>query len=160
MPRIAFAFAAALICILAADGGHAQEATEAERAPTAEDMIEVAREAYRPPGLRPRCAEGAPGEIVVCAPVDHDSFRVSSPTDDAIAAGEAVDDGIPRASDLFKPPPCVPSLLSLCVSVGGGTPRPSLIDLEALPEPLSPEDAARVFRAEDVPPETQNSNLP
>ena len=153
MPRTAAAFAAALVAVLVAHDAHAQDAakTEAEHVPTAEDLIEVAREAYRPPGLRQRCPEGASGEIVVCAPVDNDSFRVSSPTDDAIAAGEAVSDGVARAPAL-APPPCNPRSPG-CIKFGQPPPMPPMVDYDAIPVPLTPEEAARVFRAEDGPPE-------
>ncbi len=124
----------------------AQEAPD--DGPTAEQMIEVAREAYRPPGLRRKCPPPErPGEIVVCAP-DPDEYRVSSPTDDAIAAGEPVADGVPRAPDVFGLPPC--NTQTVCMKVGRAPPPIYIIDLEAIPEPLTPEQAAKVFRAEDL----------
>jgi hypothetical protein len=116
--------------------------------PSAEEMIGVARELYRPSGLRERCSAPAPGEIVVCAPAS-DEFRVTSPTDDAIATGEAVFDGLPRAPDVFGLPPC--SAYVFCSKVGRVPPPVYLIDLEAIPEPLTPEEARHVFRAEDAP---------
>lgn len=116
--------------------------------PTAEEMIEVAREAARPPGLRRRCPTPKGNEIVVCAP-DPDEYRVPSGLDDAIAAGRAVPDGIPRAPDVFGLPPC--EAYAFCATVGRDPEPPLIIDLEAIPEPLTPEEAALVFRAEDLP---------
>ena len=116
--------------------------------PTPQEMIEVARETYRPPGLGSDCPVGRPGEIVVCAS-NPDEFRVDSSTDEAIAAGEPVDDGIPRAPNVFGIPPCESYMM--CTKFGSVPPYPPLIDLEALPEPLTREEAANVFHAEDRP---------
>ena len=97
MPR--FAVALALIAaIIGAAPAVAQD--EASAQPTAEEMIETAHEAYRPPGLTERCAPGSADEIVVCAP-NPDKYRVSSPTEDAIATDRPVPDGIPRAPDMW-----------------------------------------------------------
>jgi hypothetical protein len=119
-----------------------------EAAPTAEEMIEAAREAYRPRGLRRRCPVGAPGEIVVC-PSDPDEHRVPSSLDEATAAGRAMFDGVPRAPDVFGLPSCE---IVHCVSVGSPPPPLYLIDLKAIPEPLTPEEARQVLRAENPSP--------
>ena len=149
LPRKAAAFLLAALALADAPPGHAQESAAAAPRPTAEQMIEVAREAYRPPGLRKRCPQPTtPDEIVVCAP-DPDEFRVSSPTDDAIRAGQPVPDGLPRAPDVFGLPPC--KAYAFCAKMGRTPEPPLLIDLAALPEPLPPEEAALVFRAEDLP---------
>ncbi len=149
LPRKAAAFVLAVLALAGATPGHAQEVTAAASPPTAEQMIEVAREAYRPPGLRRRCPQPTtPDEIVVCAP-DRDAFRVSSPTDDAIRAGQPVPDGVPRAPDVFGLPPC--KAYAFCAKMGRTPEPPLLIDLAALPEALTPEEAALVFRAEDRP---------
>jgi hypothetical protein len=124
--------------------------TEAEPAPSAEEMIEIARETWRSPGLHRRCTPPEPGEIVVCAP-DSEEFRVESPTDEAIRKGERPPGLPPNAMHLFEPPPCVPSLLSFCGKFGKAAVPPSRIDLTRLPEPLTPEEAARILRAEDAP---------
>jgi hypothetical protein len=139
------AFAGA-ICCFAGSSALAQE--EAEAPPTAERMIEVAREAYRPPGLRRRgCPPPErPGDIVVCAP-DHEDHRISSPTQDAIAQGTAVPDGLPRAPDVFGLPPCNGG----CISIGSPPPPLYLIDLTAIPEPLPPEEARQILRADPEP---------
>ena len=115
--------------------------------PTAEEMIEVAREAYRPPGLPRRCPAPKPNEIVVCAP-DPNEYRVPSSLDDAIEAGRAVPDGVPRAPDVLGLLPCE---AVGCISIGKDPPPIYLIDLDAIPVALTPEEAALVFRAEDPP---------
>ena len=143
MPRSAFA--AAVIAAFAPMPACAQDETAARLTP--EEMIAAAREAYRPPGLGRSCAPGAPGEIVVCAPEQRD-IRVESPTAEAIRKGQPVHD-IPRAPEM-APPPCDPRSPG-CFKFGAPPPMPPLIDLEALPHPLPPEEAARVFRAEDRP---------
>ncbi len=142
----AVAFATATVACLAAPAGRAQE-REAEDGPTAEEMIEVAREEWQSPNLR-GCPEAKPGEIVVCKP-DTEQFRVESSTDEAIREGKPVPDGVPRAPDVFGLPPC--KSYTFCGRVGR-TPEPVLmIDLATLPHPLTPEEAAHVFRAEDPP---------
>ncbi len=119
-----------------------------ESVPTVDYLIETAKDRYRPPGLRVQCTPGEAGEIVVCAP-DPDDYRVSSSTDDAIRAGLSVSDGIPRAPPPLDWPPCVPTIFNgFCARVYRPLPRPVLIDLDALPEALAPEVAARVFRVE------------
>ena len=142
----AVACAAALALSLAPRAAGAQD-EEAEPAPTAEEMIEVSREAWRSPDLR-GCPEAQPGEIVVCEP-DNDQYRVESPTDEAIRTGQPMPDGIPRAPYVLGLPEC--GVEVVCHRIGRAKPAPLIIDLEALPHPLSPEEAALVFRAEDRP---------
>lgn len=149
MPSKTAAFVAAALALAGASSGRAQESGQTAAAPSAEEMIEIAREAYRPPGLRRRCPPPLPGEIVVCAP-DSDDQRVSSPTDDAIAAGEAVADGVPRAPDVFGIPRGTP-VATGCFVPPCPPPMPPLIDVSAIPEPLTPEQARHVYRAEDPP---------
>jgi len=146
----AVVLAAALAICMVAETGRAQDAG-AEPGATAEEMIEVARETWRAPGVGRRCPAAKPGEIVVC-PRDPDEFRVESPTDEAIRKGEAVRDGVLRAPDVFGLPPC--SSYSFCSKVGRTPEPPLLVDLTTLPVPLTPEEAAHVFRAEDLPEET------
>lgn len=123
------------------DGQH-----EAAEPLTAERIMEVARERLRPPGVwRPCPLPENPNEIVVCAR-DEAELRVESPTDEAIRKGQAVDDGIPRAPDMS--PPCT----GVCMRVGPTPYRPIIVDLTGLPEGLSEEDAALVYRVEDGPP--------
>lgn len=112
----------------------------AEPAPlTAEQALANASTVYavRVPRADP-CPPQKAGEIVVCRRLeDPDSLRVPSPTEEAIANGQAVGDGVPRAPDLFGIP-------STGVSVGfGSVPPPALmIDLKAIPEPPAGSDAA------------------
>ncbi|KRA81449.1 hypothetical protein [Altererythrobacter sp. Root672] len=146
MRKSASAFAAALTASIFVQPASAQE-TDSE--PTAEEMIEAAREAYRPPGLMRRCPVGEPGEIVVCA-TDPDAYRVESSTDQAIRTGEPVADRVPRAPDVFGIPPCKSQ--TVCIKGGWVPPQVHLIDLSAIPVPLTEEEAAMVFRAEDGPP--------
>lgn len=149
MPSKIAAFVGAALALAGASSGRAQEADRTAAAPSAEEMIEVAREAYRPPGLRRRCPPPLPGEIVVCAP-DSDDQRVSSPTDDAIAAGEAIADGVPRAPDVFGIPPGGVTVATGCFIPPCPPPMPPLIDVSAIPEPLTAEEARHVYRAEDL----------
>ncbi|MGC1271292.1 MAG: hypothetical protein WA842_11945 [Croceibacterium sp.] len=122
----------------------ASPAQEGEAAPspallTAEQALERASALYavRVPRADP-CPPQKAGEIVVCRRLeDPESLRVPSPTDDAIANGQAVGDGVPRAPDLFGIP-------GNGVSIGfGSVPPPALmIDLKAIPEPPAGSDAA------------------
>ncbi|HEU4651841.1 MAG TPA: hypothetical protein VFS49_10545 [Croceibacterium sp.] len=57
----------------------------------------------------------------------------------------------PNAARLFDLPPCAPSLLTFCGKFGRAAPRPLMVDLTGLPEPLTPKQAALVFRAENLP---------
>ena len=142
----AVAFAIATAACLAAPASRAQE-HEAENDLTAEEMIEVAREEWRT--VEPKgCPEAKPGEIIVCKP-NSEEFRVESPTDEAIRKGEPMPDGIPRAPNVFGLPPC--KSYTFCTRMGRTPEPPLIIDLAALPHPLTPEEAALVFRAEDVP---------
>jgi len=140
------ACAATLFACLAAPNASAQEAQDA---PTTEEMIEVARDVWRSPDRR--CTDSTADEIVVCAPDEEEEFRVESPTDEAIRKGEAVRDGVLRAPDVFGLPPC--EAYTFCSKVGRTPPAPTRIDLTTLPVPLTPEEAAHVRRAEDLPPE-------
>ncbi len=144
MARSAVAFALIAAAFGAAPADAQDEATADA---TAEAMIETARETYRPPGLGRRCPPGRPGEIVVCA-TEPDVYRVESPTAEAIRNGEPVHD-VPRAPQLAAPP-CDAKNVG-CFKFGAPPPMPPLIDFAAIPEPLTPEEAARVFRAEDAP---------
>jgi hypothetical protein len=138
-----------MACAFAALGvGPDARAQDAEPSPTAEEMIEVAREVWRAPGVRRRCPLPKPGEIVVC-PTDPEQFRVESPTEEAIRNGEPMPDGLPRAPYVLGLPEC--GVEVVCHRVGRAPEPVLLIDLEALPHPLTPEEAALVFRAEDLP---------
>lgn len=128
--------------------------------PTAEEVIEQAKAAYADPAVRERerrrregaCPPPKPGEdIVVCAQAPDDPAAAGYDKERAERdyAAKTADKGAPRAPD-FAAPPCVPSLLSLCVGGGKPLPRPVLIDLAAIPEAADDSDAARIARGEKV----------
>lgn len=143
----AVALAATITACLAATDTLAQEREPASEL-TAEEMIEVAHEEWRT--VKPRgCPAARPGEIVVCKAGDEE-FRVESPVDEAIRKGEAVRDGLPRAPYVLGLPEC--GVEVTCQRVGRAPEPVLMIDLAALPHPLTPEEAALVFRAEDTPP--------
>jgi len=142
----AVAFAAATAACLAAAAGRAQD-READDKLTAEEMIEVAREEWRSPNLR-GCPEPKPGEIVVCKSDDKE-FRTESSTDEAIREGRPVPDGMPRAPYVMGLPEC--GVEVECHRMGRAPAPVLMIDLAAIPHPLTPEAAALVFRAEDMP---------
>ena len=137
---------------LAAPAG-AQSEQAAEQPPTAEQLIATAREVYSidEPEPEPKpCAAATAAEIVVCQQRARvPDQRLPSPTERAQAAGEMPPDPVPRAPDVFGLPPCRSYMV--CTKIGRAPPPILIIDLEALPEPLSPEEAALVFRAEDAP---------
>lgn len=127
-----------------ADQAPANDATAAPALLTAEQALERASTLYavRVPRADP-CPPQKAGEIVVCRRLeDPDSLRVPSPTDDAIANGQAIGDGVPRAPDLF-------GIQGGGVKVAGGCffppcppPTAIMIDLKAIPEPPAGSDAA------------------
>lgn len=133
---------------LAGAGARAQDG-ESDAPATAEQLIEVAREVWRAPGARGRCRAPDPNEIVVCQESRED-FRVESPTDEAIRTGRPMPDSVPRAPYVLGLPEC--GVEVVCHRIGRPPERPLMIDLAALPHALTPEEAARVFRAEDRPP--------
>ena len=142
----AVAFAVAAAACLACPEGRAQDG-DAGDGPTAEEMIEVAREQWRSPELR-GCPEAKPGEILVCQE-DEEEFEVESSLDEAIREGKPVPDGIPRAPYVLGLPEC--GVEVECQRIGRTPEPPLMIDLSALPHPLTPEEAAHVYRAEDLP---------
>jgi hypothetical protein len=113
---------------------------------TAEEAVDTAREVYGPAASRPTpepCPVARPDEIVVCREVvEDDRYRVRSSTDQAIEAGAAVDDGLPRAPDLG------PQALPIVVARGcfiPPCPKPPayMIDFASIPEAPPGSDAAR-----------------
>lgn len=110
---------------------------------TVDEVFESARKTYGPPAPEPECEQGEGDEIVVCAqePDDPDQFRIPSRLeqgDDSHLSSDM------RAPD-FRPPPCVPSLLTLCPKMGGPPPEPAyMIDFSTLPETPPGSDAERV----------------
>lgn len=120
---------------------------------TAEEALETARRAYRvTEPRRVACPQGEPGVIVVCQQrIDPDNLRVPSETDRAVAAGQAVDDGVPRAPDLYGGMAGGVTVMRGCFVPPCPPPAAIMIDLEAIPEPLTPEQARAVRRAEPTP---------
>ncbi len=123
--------------------------TPAEQPRTAEQFIDTAREAYSVPEPEvERCATPVGNEIVVCRQLDKvPDQRLPSPTDRAQARGEMPSDPIPEAPYVLGLPEC--GVEVVCHRVGRPPPPIYIIDLSKIPEPLSPEEAARVFRAPD-----------
>jgi hypothetical protein len=117
-------------------------ATAAEGGPVSAERAAVrAQQIYtvRPQRFSP-CPPERAGEIVVCRRLeDPETLRVPSPTDQAIADGKPVDDGVPRAPYVFGLPSCD---VVKCHSIGSVPPPPLMIDLKALPEPPPGSDAA------------------
>lgn len=155
LPRFVIAAPLAVLAIAPAaaqDAGAAGDEQEDE-APTAEEMIAKANDLYHAPGTRRPCKPAVGNEIVVCA-TDPSQFRTSSSLDDAIRNGTlppgkdipaAPDvDGLPKGGVVVARgcfvPPCPP-------------PPAYYIDFDSLPEPLTPEQAAKVMRAEEEPAE-------
>ena len=144
----AAALAVVLLGTAAPIGAQSEQAAEEPR--TAEQFIETAREAY---SVRERpepivCAAPVGNEIVVCARSDKpDDQRLASPTDRAYAAGELPPDPIPSAPNVDGPG----IFRGKGITMGKDPPPIYIIDLAAIPEALTPEEAALVFRAEDRP---------
>ncbi len=84
------------------------------------------------------------GSIIVCRELE-DSDQYLSPIP------REVDPKI-RILPGFEPPPCENHLLSFCGRFGGGGSRPLMIDLDNIPEAVSPEDRASITRADKEPP--------
>lgn len=80
------------------------------------------------------------GSIIVCGRLE-DFERYMSPLP------RGVDPKI-RILPGFEPPPCENHLLSYCGGFGGGGDPPLMINLDAIPEALTAEERALVFRAE------------
>ena len=89
------------------------------------------------------------GEIVVCGErSENDRYRLSPPGEARKRyAEETMDRGLGLAPD-FKPPPCRPSLLTLCPELGGAGERPVVVDFDALPDAPEGSDADRIAKGE------------
>ena len=97
------------------------------------------------PGCVRDPATASTDAIVVCAgPVDQDRYRLYD-LDEATdrMAERTARSGDPRAPDL-RPPPCVPSLMSMCMGMGKSLPAAVLIDFDALPDAPPGSDADRI----------------
>ena len=127
----------------------AQEQAESSR--TAEEFIETAREVYSVEKPKPEpCPEATAAEIVVCRQsYDGADLRLPSPTDRAIAAGERPPDPVPNAPYVLGLPEC--GVEVTCHRVGRAPPPIYIVDFDKIPVALTPEEAAHVFRAEDLP---------
>jgi len=136
---------------LAAPAAAQDQAVDPSR--TAEEFIETAREAYSVEEPKPPpCPEATSSEIVVCREsYDGEDQRLPSPTDRAIAAGERPHDPVPDAPYVLGLPQC--GVEVTCHSFGRAPPPVYIVDFSKIPEPLTPEEAAHVFRAEDGPPD-------
>ena len=118
---------------------------------TAEQALENAQTIYSTRTHRyDPCPQQKAGEIVICRQLeDPAKLRVSSPTEDAIAAGKAVNDGVPRAPYVLGLPSCEEVK---CHRMGRAAPPPLLIDLKAIPEPPAGSEAAEYgFEAAPAP---------
>ena len=125
------------------------QAPEAQR--TAEQLIETARHAYAldEPQSDP-CPQATPDVIVVCRQFeDLPDQRLQSPTQRAYADGEMPPDPIPNAPDLYGGMRGGITVARGCFVPPCPRPMPPLVDFDSIPEPLTPEEAALVFRAED-----------
>lgn len=143
-------FSTPAVAVLGWPGGlAAQEEPRGSEPLSAEEAIENARDRYYAPDVQTvrYCPQGQIEErtdgnvIVVCrqlGPANPFLTRQGPrPRMDQTA------DGGPAPPD-FRRPPCVPSLLTVCVpGLGGTPPRPLLIDLSAIPEAPPGSDAAR-----------------
>lgn len=117
-----------------------------DRPVSAEQALEQSRKVYGPPPPRGNCPQDRENtEIVVCAEEDQSEFRVQSTAELDPDGPAALDDGVPRAPD-FRPPPCVPSLLTMCSKFGGAAPPPVMVDFSALPEAPEGSDADRIAK--------------
>ena len=139
-------------------------AAQKPREVSAGEAIENARDAYSvsdeqtvtlcPEDASEEEAQGADGNvIVVCrrlGPANPFQTR-----DGPRARMDRTADGAPRAPDISTIHSCGPGA-GICVMGLGWVPPPVLmVDVTKFPEPLSPEDAALVFRApadEEAPP--------
>ena len=81
--------------------------------------------------------------------------RLPSPTERAIAAGEKPPDRIPDAPYVLGLPEC--GVEVTCHRVGKAPPPIYIIDFDKIPVALTPEEAAHVVRAEDLPQDQASS---
>jgi hypothetical protein len=126
------------------------------QSPTAEQAIETAREVYTVTDYGPQpepCPEATNNEIIVCQQYEDlpDDMRVSSPTERANEAGEMPPDPIPAAPDLYGGMRGGVVVASGCMIPPCPPPYPPMVDFSRMPEGLTPEEAAHVIRAEDLP---------
>ena len=147
MSRTALPFIFALLAVPAqAQDSYGPAAEE----PEPEQVQTVDEAPVRDEGL-PTCDETTPGDgtIVVCA-LRVDPETVMSPLPRPVDPYK----GAPRAPLMAEPPCWITKDKTLCVRFGYVPPWPPMIDMSKFPEPLSAEDAARVFAAPEEASET------
>ena len=140
--------AVSAICFAIAANGplRAQE----RRTTTAAELAARQREQLREDLARPEeCQPDAmqPDTIVVCGPVERrreETQRVMS------VLPPPVDPQVNRLDGLREPPCWVSGDASVCLRGGWAPPPIHLIDFDAIPDALSPEEAEHVYRAEDL----------
>jgi hypothetical protein len=151
----AVTLAAALMAVASPAAAQSDEQSDSstEEQRTAEQFLETARELY---SVSERESEPCPApvgnEIVVCRQLeDADKQRLLSPTERAQAAGEMPPDPIPSAPDLWGGMRGGVTVAKGCFVPPCPRPMPPIIDFSKIPEALTPEEAALVFSAEDLP---------
>ena len=99
--------------------------------------------------LRKQEAALISGQIVVCGDrLENDRYRLGPPGEARKRyAEETMDRGLGLAPD-FKPPPCRPSLWTLCPELGAAGARPVIVDFDVLPNAPEGSDADRIAKGE------------
>lgn len=124
----------------------------AQTAPSAEQALDAATQAYGPAAPEPQCTGGAEGEIVVCAQEQEQSqfrIRTDKQSEDDYAR-ETMFDGDPQAPDVAGPGifKGAPTVGGMCIPGLQKCPRPPAIevDFSQLPEAPPGSDADRIAR--------------
>ena len=151
--------AVSAICFAIAANGplRAQE----RRTTSAAELAARQRQQLREDLARPEeCQPDAmqPDTIVVCGPTE----RRREETQRAMSVLPApIDPQVNQLEDLREPPCWVTGNATACIRGGWAPPPIYLIDLDAIPEALTAEEAEHVYRAEDLPtPEQQPAPAP
>ena len=122
----------------------------------ARQRAQLREDLARPEECQPHAMQ--PDTIVVCGPVERrreETQRVMS------VLPAPVDPQVNRLDGLREPPCWVSGDASVCLRGGWAPPKVYLIDLDAIPEALTPEEAEHVYRAEDGRgPEQQRTPAP
>ena len=145
LTAICCAIAAVPVSLCAQDRSttSAAELAARQRAQLREDLA-------RPEECQPDAMQ--PDTIVVCGPVE----RRREQTRRAMSVLPQPIDPQVNQLDGLREPPCWDSGKATACFRGGWAPPPIyLIDLDAIPEALTPEQAEHVYRAEDLPPPEQ-----
>ena len=123
------------------------------RTATAAELAARQREQVREDMTRPQeCQPDAmqPDTIVVCGPAERRRQATQSVMSVLPAPVEAQ---LNELNGLRAPPCWVTGDSSVCIRGGWAPPPLYLIDLDAIPEALTPKEAEHVYRAEDLPPQ-------